>query len=137
MKKQFVVEWCYNKRHHGEGAMDGVGGALKNKVYQDAKSGKVHIEDATSFAEYADITIRNIKSLYLPLDDVLQEPSKIDIASKIKSTLEIHRVRREFTIDGIAKLNFFEMALEKSGTIHFCRYSSISTIRVPFAKVHT
>ena len=31
MKKQFVVEWCYNERHHGKDAMD-VGGKIKNKV---------------------------------------------------------------------------------------------------------
>ena len=79
--------------------MDGVQGAIKNKVYRDVRSGKVHIEDAKSFAEYADITIRNIKSLYLPLDDILQEPSEIDLAPKIKSVLEVQCVRREFTID--------------------------------------
>ena len=79
--------------------MDGVEGAIKNKVYRDVRSGKVHIEDAKSFAEYADITIRNIKSLYLPLDDILQEPSEIDLVPKIKSVLEVHCVRREFTID--------------------------------------
>ena len=50
---------------------------------------KIHIKSAKIFAEYADITIRNIKSLYLPLDDVLQEPSEIDLALKIKSTLEV------------------------------------------------
>ena len=117
--------------------MDGVEGTIKSKVYRDVKSGKVLIEDAKSFAEYADITIRNIKSLYLPLDDILLEPSEIDLAPKIKLTLEVHCVRREFTIDGIAKLKFLKMALEKSVKIHCCRYRSISTIRVPFAKVHT
>ena len=59
------------------------------------------------------ITIRNIKSLYLPLDNVLQEPSDIDLAPKIKSTLEVYCERREFTIDGIAKLKFLKMALDK------------------------
>ena len=52
IKNQFFVEWCYNERHHGKGAMDGVGGAIiKNKVYRDVKSGKVHTKDAKSFVE--------------------------------------------------------------------------------------
>ena len=119
MKKQFAVEWCYNERHHGKGAMDGVERAIKNKVYRDVRSGKVHIKGAKSFAEYADITIRNIKSLYLLLDDVLQEPGEIDLAPKIKSILKVHCVRREFTIDGIAKVKFFKMALYKDP---FCEH---------------
>ena len=94
MKKQFIVEWCYNERHQGKGAMDGVGRAIKNKVYQNVKSRKIHIKGAKSFAEYADITIRNIKLLYLPLDNVLQEPNKIDLAPKIKSTPKVHCVWR-------------------------------------------
>ena len=61
MKKQFIVEWCYNERHQGKGAMDGVGRAIKNKVYRNVKSRRIHIKGAKSFAEYADITIRNIK----------------------------------------------------------------------------
>ena len=71
MKMQFVVKWSYNQRHHCKDAMDGIGGAIKNKVYQDVRSGKVQIKCRKSFAEYVDITIRNIKSLYLLLDDVL------------------------------------------------------------------
>ena len=60
--------------------MDGVGREIKNKVYQNIKLGKVPIKGAESFAEYINITTRNIKSLHLPFDDVLQEPSKIDLA---------------------------------------------------------
>ena len=51
--------------------MDGIGGAIKNKIYQDVRSGKVQIKGRKSFAEYVDITTRNIESLYLLLDDIL------------------------------------------------------------------
>ena len=133
--------------------MDGVGGAIKNKVYRDVKSGKAHFKGAKSFAEYVDITIRNIKPLYLPLDDVLQEPSEVDLALKIKSALDVHCVRRELTVDGITKVKLFKVALDKEPFYeHYCRkqgdpdvcgypllplYYSMSTIRVPFAKAHT
>jgi len=110
MDKKFKVEWFYNERHHGKGPMDGVGGTIKNKVFRDVKSGKVHIKDAMSFAEYADLAIDNIISLYLSVNDVLEEPNDIDSAPKIPSTLEVHRVQREFTVDGVCKLQFFKVA---------------------------
>ena len=70
--------------------------------YKNVKSGKVHTKGTKSFAEYADITIRNIKSLYLLLDDVLQEPSKIDLQStkKYSGTTKI-----TFTISKTNALN--------------------------------
>ena len=40
------LSWFYNERHHGKGTMDGVGGAMKNAVYRDVKSGKVTINNA-------------------------------------------------------------------------------------------
>ena len=35
------LEWDYNEAHHGNGAMDGIGGTIKNKVFRQVKSGTV------------------------------------------------------------------------------------------------
>jgi len=43
MDKKFKVEWCYNEKHHGKSLMDGIGETIKNKVFRDVKSGKVHM----------------------------------------------------------------------------------------------
>ena len=63
--------------------IDGIGGTIKNKVFHDVNSGKVHIEDAKSSAEYAGLTIDNIKSLYLLVNVVLEKPDDNDPAPKI------------------------------------------------------
>ena len=88
--------------------MDGIKGIIKNKVFCDLNSGTVHIKDAKPFAEYADLAIDNIKSLYLSVNDVLEEP--IDSASKITPILEDHQVKKEFNVDGLCKLQFFKVA---------------------------
>ena len=69
----------------------------------------------------------------LPLDNVLQELSEIDLAPKIKSTLEVHCVRREFTIDGIAKLTFFKMTLNKEPFYehYFCKHGDLEVCNHP------
>ena len=46
------------------------------------KLGKVHIKGVKSSAEYVDLAVDNIKSLYLLLNGVLEEPDT-DSASKI------------------------------------------------------
>ena len=81
--KKYKVEWCYNERHHDKGPIDGIRGTIKNKVFHDVNSGKVHIEDAKSSAEYAGLTIDNIKSLYLLVNVVLEKPDDNDPAPKI------------------------------------------------------
>ena len=51
MKKQFVLE-C-----NGKGAMDGVRGAIKNKVYRNIKSGEAHIKGVESFDQKHQIIV--------------------------------------------------------------------------------
>ena len=111
--RKYEIAWFYNERHHGKGPMDGVGGTLKNKVFRDVKSGKIQITSAESFANYAEATIDGIKSLYLPEDEVFDEPSDIEDAPKIPGTLEVHKVTRDYNEDGVCNLNFFKMASDE------------------------
>ena len=110
MDKKFKVEWCYNERHHGKGPMDRIGATIKNKIFLFVKSGKVYVKYAKSFPEYADLAIDIIKSHYLSANDVLKETDDIDSAPKETSILEFHQVKREFNVDGVCKLHFFEVA---------------------------
>ena len=111
--RKYEVTWCYNERHHRKGPMDGIGGTIKNNVFQDVKSGKTQITDAESFAKYADNTINGIKSLYLPECDVFEEPDDIEDAPKIAGTLEVHKIVREFNDDNVCKLKFFKLATDE------------------------
>ena len=74
--------------------MDGIGGALKNAVYRDFKSGKAIINDAKEFAEHPDGIIKGISSLYMSSDDAIVEQEEIKIAPKILETLKIHKFVR-------------------------------------------
>ena len=73
-----------------KGPMNGIGGIIKNKASLDVKSGIVHVNDATSFAEYADLATGNIKSLYILVNHVFEDPRDIDSAPKIPFTLTVH-----------------------------------------------
>ena len=55
---------------------------MKNAVYRDVKSGKVTINSAKEFAEYANKTITGISSLYMPIAQVIEEPKDINEAPK-------------------------------------------------------
>ena len=65
--------------------MYGVGRTIKTNFFRDVKSGKTQINDAESFAKYADNTINGIKSLYL----------------------------QEFNDDYVRKLNFFKLPTDE------------------------
>ena len=60
---------------------DGVGGTIKQRVFRDVKSGKVSITNAEHFAAHAGAILNGIKSLYMPIDEVLEEPEDIEKSS--------------------------------------------------------
>ena len=53
--------------------MDGIGGTIENQVFWGIKSGKIQITDVKSFGMYYDDMLKNVKSLYLSMNDLLIE----------------------------------------------------------------
>ena len=104
-----IIEWNYTEAHHGKGPMDGIGGTLKNKVFKEVKSGRLSIETPEKFANAAD-RLCNIDSLYLPLENYLEEPSGIEGAREIKGILKIHRIIRKFNHQEVPYLDFYELS---------------------------
>ena len=75
--------------------MDSVGGTIKRRIFRDVKSSKVSIANAEHFAAHADAILNGIKSLYMPIDEVLEEPEDIEKSSlRIDGTLEAHKIAR-------------------------------------------
>ena len=111
--RAYDVKWYYNERHHGKGPMDGIGGTVKNMVFQHVKSKKCVIEGAKDFAQYADSIIKGINSIYMAEADVMQEPSDISEAPKIPGTLKCHKIVRTFNEDNVCKLEFFKLASDQ------------------------
>ena len=70
----YTIQWYYNGRHNGKGPMDGVGGTVKNTIFQPVKSNKCVINGAKDFAEYADKIINGISCLYLAENEIMAEP---------------------------------------------------------------
>ena len=129
--------------------MGGTGCIIKSKVFCDVNSVNVHVKDANSFAEYANLLIDNIKSPYLSVNDVREEPDDIDSAPKILSTLYVHQVKREFNLDGVSNFHFFKvvsdsfsfqrnftgnMVTQKCVTICFFLFGSALTTHVLLLK---
>ena len=116
--------------------MDGTECIIKSKVFCDVKSVNVHVKDANSFAEYANLLIDNIKSPYFSVNDVREEPDDIDSAPKILSTLYVHQVKREFNLDGVSNFHFFKVVSDsfsfheefyrKYGDAEMCDYMFFS-----------
>ena len=68
------LEWHYNEAYHGKGPMDGVGGTIKNLVFHAVKSGKIWVRDPEEFAKAANDIVPSIRSIYMPIVDMLEEP---------------------------------------------------------------
>ena len=73
----FDVEWHYNQAHHRKGSMDGVGGTIKNFVFRAVKSGKILVRDPEEFAKAANDIVPSIRSFYMPIEDMLEEPAEV------------------------------------------------------------
>ena len=62
--------------HHGKGPMDGVDGTIKNVVFREVKSGRLSIPK--EFAGVAQKLFPSIGSLYLPVSEMMEEPTEIE-----------------------------------------------------------
>ena len=73
-------------------------------------SNKCLIKNAKDFAEYANKTINDITSMYIPINELLAEPDNIENAPKIPETLSNYEVTRSFNEDNICFIDFFRVA---------------------------
>ena len=103
--------------------MDGGGGTINHRVFRDVKSGKVSIKNDEHFAAHADAILNGIKSLYISIDEVLKEPEDIEKSSpRIDGTLEVHKIARSFSTDGVCKLEFFKTAVDEQPLhVQYCK----------------
>ena len=84
--KAIDVKWHYNEAHHGKEPMDGVGGAIKNLVVCAVKSGKVSVRDSEEFTKAANDIFPSIRSLYMPVEDMLEESAEVANAPYSRNT---------------------------------------------------
>ena len=65
------------------------------------------------FAEHTDKVEKGITFLYLPAQDVLIEPSHIEVFPRITNTLQIHMIKQFFVEQNVSRLQFFKIAIEE------------------------
>ena len=119
------IEWNYNEARHGKGPLDGIGGTIKNKVFQEVKSGSNVVDSTKDFILHASRLIQSITTLYLLEMDIFEEPVGIENVLYIKRTLDIHKVKKERNDQGINFLEFYRLSFdEKPFFTHFYRKSS-------------
>ena len=82
--------------------MDGVGGTVKNMIFQHVKSKKCVINGAKDFAEYANKIINSISCLYLAENEIMAGPQDIETSPKIPRTYN----------EDVCKMEFYELADE-------------------------
>ena len=64
----------YNEHNHGKSQMDGNEGTVKNPVFKRVKYSHCIIDSPLQFAQYTNEICESITSLYMSVDDKLEEP---------------------------------------------------------------
>ena len=98
--------------------MYGVRGTIKNLVFRALKSGKVSVRDPEEFAKVANDVIPSIKTLYMPIEDMLEESAEVVNAPSppsfpslsIPETLLVHKLVREITKDNVPYIKFSKLS---------------------------
>ena len=107
--------------YHGKGPMNGVGGTIKNQVFQEVTSSRLTVSTPKEFSDAAQKLVPSITSVYLPLSKILEEPDDINEAPKIPETLQIRKVKRSYNLQGIPLIEFFKLSNEEIPYhTHYC-----------------
>ena len=89
--RNLELTWNYGEAHHFKGPHDGIGGAIKRKVFSDVTTQKVVIQNASHFCSYAS-NVSHVNMIYLDKSEV-QIPDVND-SSYVPGTLKVHQVKR-------------------------------------------
>ena len=93
--------------------MDGIGGTVKNVVSWDVKSSKCIITSPKDFADYANATEWHQSPLYICLKvSYWKNLMQVKNAPTIPQTLQIHKIKRCLTPNGVCCLKFFYLATD-------------------------
>ena len=125
----YDIEWHYFQANHGKGAVDGVGGTIKNTVFRKVQAKDVVIQGPKHFAEFADSILPSISVIYIKDSKSSYEEECRKNAIKIPGTLKVHKIVREVIPFGF-KLTFFDTSANVRDEIKQKTYTSTKvTIR--------
>lgn len=93
------ADWSFFETAHGKGAVDGIGGALKNKVWRAVLQGKENVTSPRSFFEtaYKLSSESKIKVIYISKDvvekDAVKFKKRYSTCKSIPNTRSLHFIR--------------------------------------------
>ena len=64
LDSSITIDWNYFESHHGKGAVDGIGGCIKQKVFKYVKSLKVILSNTEQFANNANKVVVGVNVIY-------------------------------------------------------------------------
>ena len=70
-------------------------GTVKNTVFRKVESGNIVIDSLKELIYYASQLVTSKTSLYLPVEEIIEEPEEIARAPAIAGTMKIHKVIRK------------------------------------------
>ena len=85
--------------------MDGIDGTIKSMVFRRVLSRQIVINSPREFATFTN-SICNVECLYLPIDEIMDEPDFIQDISAVPETLKTHKVVRGFSKHVCRIINF-------------------------------
>jgi hypothetical protein len=95
-KTAYGVEarWNYFEAGHGKGPCDGLGGTTKRLADQAIKQGKVVIQDANDFYNWASQSSKGIKFVYVSQDTTKAKQAEFSglVLKPVKGTMKLHAV---------------------------------------------
>lgn len=99
-KEELKIEadWSFFETAHGKGAVDGIGGSVKNRVWRAVLQGKEVVVDAKSFFNVASkISDGTIKIVFISKDTVERETLRLkerfSMCKSIPNTRSLHFIR--------------------------------------------
>lgn len=78
------ITWKYFATSHGKGPVDGIGGAVKHKVWSAVRSRKYIVNNATNFVEALNPTSK-VAAILMHEEDILQRSRKINLSTLVKN----------------------------------------------------
>ena len=66
------------------------------------------------FTVYVGSILNNITSLYMPVEEALEEPENVNNSLRITCSLEVHKITRTFSTDGICNMTFYYTAVNEN-----------------------
>ena len=125
IQKDVDIVWDYFEALYGKGPMDGIRGTIKNMVFKKVLSGSTVINTPKEFAEFTN-TVSTISCLYLPNEDLLQEPDHVKDCTPTPNTIKTLKIVRSYTSKGVPCNKIFYLSNDEKP--HFVQWYNMNEV---------